>query len=306
MVKDMPISPQDQADAQATMAKSSCVLPWMINNVIESLPYYADRATIQKALEEFKGDVNLVVSKFLDGEITSSSSSRRGSSSVERDQDPVDEEEFTGPKKKQDRRLSRAKRAVKDKDESSNQYLSVRLKSPILPSTQESSTSNTSSNPIEIKDADETEEEDWLNNSPYKDSESASVSTSASEYSLASQPRTGAIRLRLTQPKKMDDKLASPASSPTKTSPARDVRSQEVVSNAGQRPPHPRRRLVSRNKLNMEKKAEQKLGAKERKRETAASRVADNQPGSFFPTAKTGRENSPAFQALGGIKVLYI
>lgn len=278
----------------------------MINAVIELLPYYTDRATIQKALEESKGSPDLAVSKLLDGEIASSASSRRGSSSVERDQDPVDEEEFTGPKKKQDRRLSRAKRAIKDKDDSSNKHLSVRLKSPILPSTQESSASNTSSNPVDNKDADETEEEDWLNSSPDKDSESASLSTSASEYSLASQPRTGAIRLRLTQPKKMDENLPSPASSPTKLSAAQDVRSQEVISKADKRPPHHRRHLVSRNQLDMKKKATQKAAAKERKRETAASRVANHQPGSFFPTAKTGRENSPAFQALGGIKVLYI
>ena len=304
MVKNTPISPQDQTDAQVTMAKSPGLLPGVINAVIEQLSYIPDRATVQMTLEENEGNVKLAVSKLRDQEFTSSASSRRGSSSVERDQGSGDEEEFTGPKKKQDRRMSRTKRSAHDKDDSSNQHLSVRLKSPLLPSTQESSTFNNSTNPIEIKDGDETEEEDWRNNSPYKDSESASVSTSASEYSLASQPRTGGIRLRLTQPKKKDEKLTAPASSPTTPSPARDSPDPEIASNGGKRPFPQRKRLFSRNQLEMEKKAKQKNDAKERKRETAAARIASHQPGSFFPATNQSRSNTPVLAS--HIKVLYI
>ena len=276
----------------------------MINVIIESLPYYADRAMVQKTLEDCKGSVDLAVSKLLDSPCHSSASSRRGSSSVERDHDS-DEDNYTGPKKKQDRRLSRVKRTtrVKDevKDENSSQYLSVRLKSPMLPSSQEySSTSETQSIPADIKDCDETEEEDWRNMSPYKDSESASISTSASEYSLPSNPRSGGVRLKLTQPKKTDEGPLSPVSNPVKQPPVRDVQGPEPVHQAGQKSLKSRRRLLSRNQFDMEKKAAQKSAAKERKRGIAASQ----QSLSCYPTTNSSKGNTPAIE--NHIKVLYI
>lgn len=276
----------------------------MINSIIESLPFYADRATCQKALEECKGNIDLAASKLMDSPCQSSASSRRGSSSVERDHDS-DEENYTGPNKKQDRRLSRAKRTIKDKDEQSNQYLSVRLKSPVLPTSQESfSTSSTQSSPTDVKDGDETEEEDWKNKTLYKDSESASISTSASEYSLPSLPRSGGVRLKLTQPKRRDEKVALRTSSPPEQSPVPGSHIQKVVPKADQALSKPKRRLVSRNQLDMVKKAAQKAAAKERKREIAAERIASQQPASFFPTTKKGKENTPAIET--HIKVLYI
>ena len=304
MVKDTPVSPEAQAEAQAAVAKGPCIFPWMIDSLIESMPYYLDRATAQKTLEECKGNVDLAASKLIDSSSQSSASSRRGSSSVERDHDS-DEEVYTGPNKKQDRRLSRAKRTLKAKDGQSNQYLTVRLKSPLLPSTQEfSSTSETQSHPVDTKDDDETEEEDWQNISPYKDSESASISTSASDYSLPSNPRSGGVRLKLTQPKKPDETLEPPARSPIKQFPAREVHTTEPVLKESQSLSKPKRRLVSRNQLDMVKKAAQKAAAKERKREIAADRVTSHHPTSLFPTNKKGKENSPAIET--HIKVLYI
>ena len=274
----------------------------MINVIIESLPYYADRAMVQKTLEDCKGSVDLAVSKLLDSPCHSSASSRRGSSSVERDHDS-DEDNYTGPKKKQDRRLSRVKRTTRVKDEvkgeKSSQYLSVRLKSPMLPSSQESSsTSETQSIPADIKDGDETEEEDWRNMSPYKDSESASISTSASEYSLPSNPRSGGVRLKLTQPKKTDERPLSPVSNPVKQPPVRDVHGPEPVPQSGQKSLKSKRRLLSRNQFDMEKKAAQKSAAKERKREIAQQSL------SCYPTTNSGKGNTPAIE--NHIKVLYI
>ena len=304
MVKDNPISPQAQHEAQVALAKAPCALPLQVNSVLESLPFCADRATIQKTLEECNGSVHQAVSQLIENQSQSSASSRRGSSSVERDHDS-DEDEFSGPKKKQDRRLSRVKRAIKDEENPSNHYLSVRLKSPLLPSTQESvSTSDTSSNATDIKDGDDTEEEDWRNNPPFKDSESASVSTSASEYSAPSKPRSGGVRLKLSQPKKRDEDVKPPVSSPTQRSPARTMGSNEVVTKPNQHLAVPKRRLVSRNQLDGLRKATQKAAAKERKREVAAERVANQQPGSFFPTTLKGKADTPAIE--NHIKVLYI
>jgi OTU domain-containing protein 3 len=88
------------------------VLPWMINVVTQSLPYLADRETIKKTLEESKGNIDTAVSILLDAEERASVSSQPGSSCTERDPDS-DNEEFVGPNKKQDRRMSRATKALR-------------------------------------------------------------------------------------------------------------------------------------------------------------------------------------------------
>lgn len=93
------------------------MLPWQINVVLSSLPYLADRDTIKKTLEEYKGNINDAVSALMDAEDRASVSSQQGSSSTERDVDSGDDE-LAGPSKKQDRRMSRAtKAAQKDKAE---------------------------------------------------------------------------------------------------------------------------------------------------------------------------------------------
>ena len=303
MVKHIPMSAAAQKEAEAALANSSCVLPWMVNTVMQSLPFCADRAVVHKRLEQFKGNVDATVSDFLDNEYGSSSSSRRGSSSVERDADS-DDESLSGPNKKQDRRMSRLKRATTN-EQQSNQHLSYRLKSPQLPLSQASSSaSEINSVPTEIKDGDETEEEDWLNDSPYKDSESASVSTSASEYSAASNPRSGGVRLKLSQPKKRDEKDALRAISPVGDLPLRHDPVKPASTYPQKRTSGPKKRLVSRNQLNMVKKAAQKAAAKERKRETAVGRMPDQPHSHLLSTSKKGKENTPAIET--HIKVLYI
>jgi hypothetical protein len=87
----------------------------MVNVVISSLPYLADREKIKKTLEECKGSIDTAVSILLDAEERASVSSQPGSSSTERD--PDSDDEYIGPKKKQDRRMSRATKALKEKAE---------------------------------------------------------------------------------------------------------------------------------------------------------------------------------------------
>jgi OTU domain-containing protein 3 len=106
------LSPEDDAKNKAAAAKVSYVLPWMVNVVTQSLPYLADREMIKKTLEECKGNIDTAVSILLDAEERASVSSQPGSSCTERDPDS-DEEEFTGPNKKQDRRMSRATKALR-------------------------------------------------------------------------------------------------------------------------------------------------------------------------------------------------
>ena len=243
-------------------------------------------------VENYEGSVNFAYSKLRGTESQSSCSSRSGSLSVERDADSEDES-LAAPKKKQDRRLSRAKRTNnKEQVSQCSPDLSVRLKSTRIPFKRESSSASESRKQFaSIKDGDVTEEEDWTNSSPLKDSESASVTTSASEGSDPNNSGSGCIRLTLSQPKKRDDKPASPPG-PVRASdlPLRKGPSQTSLNSAQQRTTSPRRRLVTRNERDMLRAVTTK-----RPREAATHSI---------PNIKKGKENTPAIET--HIKVLYI
>ena len=184
-------------------AKTSCVEPWMIKVAMSSLPYLADPVTVQKTLESCNGNVDDAVSKLLDAEDRSSSPSTQGSSSVERDHDS-DDDDFSGPNKKQDRRLSRATQTIKQKQVKSKPEA-------IVPSKEAEDTPGTngrrrSFQRSRILDFDDSDDEDSLDDAAYKGSNSAS--TSASDYSAtASKPRSGGVRLKLSQPKRVHEKV---------------------------------------------------------------------------------------------------
>ncbi|KAL8751512.1 MAG: hypothetical protein Q9199_006365 [Rusavskia elegans] len=290
-------------EAKERLATGPYIAPWMIDAVITSQPYLSDRMIIQKKLENASGSVDTVVSNLMDAQQASSSpSSEYGSSSIEREQDSEDEE-VVGPKKKQDRRLSRASRAAaKEKEEQRKHALTVRMKDRQLPSTKESASPPVISvDDVKLHDSDETEEEDWRNESSYKDSESASVSTSASDYSTCSKLPSGGVRLKLSQPKKVEDRLQPPAKG-----------NQQRIMATAEHTPIPsntlnptkmaprRRRLFRRDELDM-KKAAQKANAKDRKKATAALARA---PGNVRPYNPGFKEHTPAVEAR--IKVLCI
>lgn len=111
-VQEKPLSAEEEAKNKEAAAKISHVLPWMVNVVHQSLPYIADREIIKKTLEECKGNIDAAVSSLLDAEDRASVSSQNGSSSTERDADS-ENDELDGPNKKQDRRMSRATRALR-------------------------------------------------------------------------------------------------------------------------------------------------------------------------------------------------
>lgn len=276
----------------------------MIDVVIKSQSYLEDRAIIQKKLEDAKGDVNTVVDNLIESQQTwSSPGASDGSSSIEREHDS-DDEDYTGPKKKQDRRLSRASRiAIKEKEEQRKHELAVRMKDRQLPTTEESASPPVISvNDVKLHDSDETEEEDWRNGSSNQDSESASVSTSASDYSTTSKPASGGVRLKLTQPKKDADKLQPPPKTtcnPVLKAEERVPSVSSVVLKEGNVAPR-RRRLYRRDELDAKKLA-QKVNAKNRKKNNAA-RVRSQDK--ISPLTHTVKENTPVVQA--GIKLLCI
>ena len=288
---------------------------------MSSLPYLADRATIQKTLEECKGSVDNAVSKLLDAEDQSSASASQGSSSVERDQDSEDEDVVSMARKKQDRRLSRATRAVLEKKEEQRRVheLAVRMKERALPSTKESSSTPEpdSLNAYQTHDTDETEEEDWRNGSGYKESAVTSASNSTSDNAIAGKPRPGGVRLKLSQPKQpnhiIDSTLGSPIldSSAPKSPALKNVTEKSGVQDHGnngdkgkttnwQPAPKPKRQ-TARDKHDM-KKAAQKSAAKERKKGVAY--VVNNPKNDARFVMQKGKENSPSIET--HIKVLYI
>lgn len=118
-----PLSPEEEAKNKEEVAKISRVLPWMIDVVHSTLPYTANKEAIIKALEQSKCNIDLAVNVLLDREERGSSSSQTGSSSTERDPDS-DDEDLDAPNKKQDRRMSRATRAMK-KDKASKMTAAI-------------------------------------------------------------------------------------------------------------------------------------------------------------------------------------
>lgn len=285
------------------LANTSVVAPWMVGVVMSSLPYLADREAIQKMIEECKGNVDAAVSKLLDAEAQSSASSARGSSSVERDVDSDDEEPIRGPKKRQDRRLStRAPPTFTHrKEERSRQDLSLRMKDDHRTKTIEHSPAlnETNVNGVPLEDGDETEEEDWRNSSPYKDSESASVSTSASEFSTASKPRSGGVRLKLSQPKKYETSSSSQGDHRATSGKSTNGFNTRIEPRPLDKPKQ--RKLASRNTIETMKKADRKAAAKERKRSVVAGRTISGTNATIPLMTKQDKEST--FEA---IKVLYI
>jgi hypothetical protein len=116
------LSPEQERKQQEKLHQTPHVLPWQIDVVVKSLPFLADKMTVKRAIEAAKGDINLAVSTLLDAEENGSTSSYVESSSVERDHDS--DEDADGPNKKQDRRMSRASRAQKERTKDSRHALS--------------------------------------------------------------------------------------------------------------------------------------------------------------------------------------
>lgn len=285
----------------------------MVNVVCQSLPYLADRPTIQKTLEDCKGNIDTAVSKLLDAEERGSVSSTQGSSSVEREPDS-DEEAISGPNKKQDRRLSRATKTVlKEKEEQKKRDLAFRLKThsdPLKTNGHTPLPKHNDSNDVKEEDGDETEEEDWENDPSYRDSTSVSPSVSASDYSAASKPTSGGVRLKLSQPKRKSDQdrlhtnTSREAPNGVKVGYHGDGGGRAGGGKTQQRQPGPRqKRVTQRDKRDM-KKAAQKAAAKERKQGVAAGKAMNGKNGIIAAAVKEGKENSPAIEA--SIKTLYI
>lgn len=276
----------------------------MVDVVSESLPYLADRAMIQRTLEECKGSIDNAVSKLLDAEERWSVSSGQGSSSVEREQDS-DDDELSGPNKKQDRRFSRATQtAMKESEAHRRRNLALRPKhsKPMKPNNDIPHKEDEKEEKFpKYEDSDETEEEDWRDTT-FKDSDNTSTSASAStasDYSSTteSRPKSNGVKLKLSQPKR-----EIPSTTPT-TFPSNNNNSTSTPQHKHHDPKS--KRLTQRDKKDL-KKAAQKAAQKERRQGVAADKAGNGTAAKRggVSLVKTGKENTPVIVPV--IRTLYI
>ena len=273
----------------AELANYTYVKPWMVDEVMRSLPFLTDRAAIEKALQDYKGNVDNAVSSLM----PDSSQSSGGSSSIERDPDS-DEDMEQKPTKKQNRRPSRPQPLGYGKPK---QNLTVRTKeaNALSPNPMQLSAALTNLKGEKSYDPDETEEEDWRNDSTYKDSECASVSTSASDWSTAPKAESGPIRLKLSQPKKQTEHPLQHSSNSSNSSIQSNTGEYDADVEKPQKPrviAKPRRRLITRDE-------------RDRLASLKAARLAGAHSNSALYTA-TQKQNQKTPVIDMGIKVLHI
>ena len=271
---------------QAELCNGTHVQQWKIDTVFRSLPHIADRATVVQAIEEAKGDVNEAVSILLPSSSQSSIKTSGSSSSVDRDPDS-DFEMDQKPKKKRNRRQSRPQPLPKH-------TLAVRTKDANAASPDPNQLSAALSKIKDNKDfdPDETEEENWQDHSVYKDSESASISTSASDYSTTSKGDSGPIRLKLSQPKKQVSNVRPLSTTSSEQSNLGDYDADAEKVQQPRPINKPRRRLITRYERD-------RLAAEK------AARLAGT-PSSIALHTATKKQNQNNRVLSQGIKVLSI
>ena len=267
----------------------------MVEVVKASLPYLvSDNGTVHRALVKAKGNVDNAVSELLENEDRGSVSSTQGSSSVERDQDS-DDDEYAGPKKKQDRRMSRATRSLKQKEDRRKRELAHRPKT-IADSTSSSDSRNlpevliNGDKRMGVIEVDDEDDEDYEPQQPTVKKSPAVESSPTS--------RNNGVRLKLSQPKpeNEDDSDWSAA-----TSKSRSFSKPRSNKTQGSQIVAKQHKLTARDRKDL-KKAAQKSAAKERKQGLAAVKQTANQSGSLSMVAKVPGRSSPTM----GIKTLYI
>ena len=181
-----------------------------MDSIQRALPYLATREEITEALIAYKGNTANAVSALMPA--SSESSSR--SSSIERDLDSDDELDFKPNKKNRPSHLQIGK---------SNKNFKYNAEDPksISPDPSQLSSALSKLTGNDVRDPDETEEEDWQNQSVPNDPKSTPKMDSASPSSVASAVAARHPQVRLSLPKKPLQQIQSSSGS------------SETSSNAG-------------------------------------------------------------------------
>ncbi|PIA89360.1 hypothetical protein CB0940_07387 [Cercospora beticola] len=205
------LSPEEEAKQREVLSKTSPVLPWMIDVVSKSLPFLADKVTIKRALEATKGNIDLAVNNLLDADEQGSTSSQVESSSVERDHDS-DDDTHDGPNKKQDRRMSRASRAHKERTRDPKHALSTLINHDGSEESFGSFASETSTQPDAMPRSSSTQPTSTDGNDVSPNVKTTSLSQDASTTTAA--PAKPPIRIKLLPPKPPPGKTSQKQSGP--------------------------------------------------------------------------------------------
>ena len=203
-VSPTAIDPLVQQQLQQDLQNSKYpVQDWQMQSLSTACPN-ADNATLRRALEDSKGDIDLAYDRLFTVDDPKYVSSQQ-SSSAERDDDS-DEDAFRGPKKRQDRRLSRTTKAQHDVRAKSiaSGYHKYKGSFDTLVQSQPSSfrlsqTKATSSSSSSIED-------DTWTPPPLHDGETSS----GSEYTPEPEPEVKheptKIKIKLSMPKREDSR----------------------------------------------------------------------------------------------------
>lgn len=283
-VHEKPLTPEEEAANQAAAAQMPQVFPWMINVVQQSLPYLTDEETITRILESHKGNIDAAVCSLLDAEDGASISSQDGSASTERDPDS-DDEDLSAPNKKQDRRMSRATRAVRKAK--AEERLALAIESAGLVS--EADTTGSSDHGVERASSPTRTRRKLIPKSRLKhktgedgmsDSASGTYSPSCSSVASSASPsRSSSIGPALAPKNNIKLVVKPPAVVP--------------------------KRITARERGDL-KKAAQKAARKESKRAAAAGTAKKVDIKSETPTSAPVHTPSPPTELGMGIRTLYI
>jgi len=270
-VKVRALSIAEEEQQKEKLAHTPRVLPWQIDVVSQSLPFLADKPTIKRMLEECKGNIDSAVSRLLEAEDGGSTSSAQESSSVEREADS-DDEAYTGPNKKQDRRISRATRS-KANDQDPQRIMS-KLATHENPSSQESYYSSSGSD-------DSSQVLDGAEQYQVKNEEEEDDEGTDKHSDTLSPDKLRPPRIRLKGPRPPDDSLTG-----NKTS---------------TKQPEPR--VSARQRKDMKKQA-QKAARKERAQKSAGGITGDSKVNAAMSLRSKAMTNTPPIES--GFRTLYI
>ena len=248
----------------------------MVDVVKKSLPFPTyDLGAIHRALVKSNGDVDVATSELLENEERGSVSSTQGSSSVERDQD-CDDESVCGPKKKRDRRLSRAARA----NAQQNHELTYRPK-------EVKSEATSSAQDTKVEKLRDSKDNSAKEESKKKDSQIPEPS--AVPGSVSHQ--------KSTQPRRKKEEYDSDWSESLHDRSNSRTRGQTTKKRGGSKG-----RLISARDLKDMKKAAQKAAAKERKQGLVDVDRPISKGTTVSVPSKGLHRNAPTV----GIKTLYV
>lgn len=250
------LTPEMQLQQEENLKAAPTVLPGQVKALMSSVYFPITESQATKALEKHHGDLNYaadaLMSEFGDTEESPAPSSVQ-SSSVERDL-ASDEDFAPGPKKKQDRRMSRASKSAQRKQrERKHQEIASRLDSA---SESLESLVNVNPNPVRRRHraivADDSDDEN-MSSPPALDDGSTSPNSDYSvptDYSSQSQTETTKPATKITI------RLSKPSDSAS-------------ASNGVNKNGHSQKRPIPIQDMRDIKKQAQKTAAKERRKQAA-------------------------------------